>query len=671
MGFKGLGEKLLRWRPDRALLLRASAVVLGLLVVVLLVDRGGAHGRVATSLAVTEKLLPDLKKAAGEPEEPLRLTLVVSGGEEGEREIARRTFSAAPWIREAAAGEVVDGELRAYLGFDEETASLSAAIELSRPGAGPPATAKTERRLISVWALTPPLLAILLAFATRRLFPSLISAIALAALLSAPDLTLLGVDYGLKEYLWAATASDAFKIWILVFTTALIGMVGVATRAGGVQGIVDRIATRARTRRATQGATMGMGLAIFFDDYANTIVVGTTMRGLTDKLRISREKLAYLVDSTSAPVAGVALISTWIGYEVGLFGDLGTSLGLGLDGYQLFFAALPYRFYCGFTLVFLILLIWLQRDYGPMLQAERRALHEGKVLRDGAEPLSGAGMERVAMEPGVRPLAHVALLPILVVILGAGVGLFLDGGGGAQLSADPARFFTYALWRDAFGGAENSTFVLAMAALAGSALVVALARLHRLLSPDAIVRSYARGVWSMAPAVVVLILAWGIKAACDDVGTSHFLIAWLQDSISVSALPLIIFILAAFVAFATGTSWGTMGILIPTAVPLAYHLGGEEALFVAAAAVLDGAIFGDHCSPISDTTVMSSIASGSDHLDHVRTQIPYALTSMVAAGLFGYVWWALGAPYPVGLGLGAMALFGVIRFVGRPVEEPA
>ncbi len=534
-----------------------------------------------------------------------------------------------------------------------------------------PVTVSVTHRFIPAWSVLPPLVAIVLAFVTLRLVFSLLTAILLGGLLAVGPNPIAFVGHSLKVYLWQATFSDPFKLWILAFTCALIGMVQVSTRAGGVQGIVDRIATLARSARSTQIATALMGVAIFFDDYANTILVGSTMRPLTDAMRVSREKLSYLVDSTSAPVAGVAIISTWIGYEVGLFTDIAHSLGLHQDGYQLFFSALPYRFYCLFTLVFLGILLGMGRDYGPMLRAERRAHRTGEVIRAGAVPLASRTFTVPGPREGVRPLARVAVVPIAVVLVGTVVGLLWDGGAFATLAAHPTALFTVALWRGAFGSASDSTMVLFLASAAGSVAVFALALGHRLLSPKDAAVAYGRGVASMYLAIVILLLAWGIKATCDDLGTSYFLVAGLEHVVNPALLPMIIFLLAALVSFATGTSWGTMGILIPTAVPLAYHLGGLPEMYISMAAVLDGAIFGDHCSPISDTTVMSSIASGSDHLDHVRTQIPYALTAMGFAAVFGYLWDATGLPYWAGwlIGIAGMAVF--IRVVGRKARDEA
>ena len=534
-----------------------------------------------------------------------------------------------------------------------------------------------EHRALSPWSVLPPLLAIVLAFATGRLVLSLLAAIVLGAALSAglAPLAILGktaVDYG-----WKTTFTDPDKLWIFVFTTILVGLVNLATRAGGIQGVVDRLMRIAKGPRSAQFVTYLLGVAIFFDDYANTILVGNTMRPLTDRMRVSREKLSWLVDSTSAPVAGIAVISTWIGYEVGLLGDLATGLGLGMDGYGLFFQALPFRFYCMFTILFVGMIVLSGRDFGPMLAAERRAARTGMLIRPGSQPLSSGTFQSSRAKEGIPRRMHVALLPIGVMLVGTLFGLLWDGGGLATVRETPSALFSGETWRLAFGAA-SSTRVLGLASIAAALCAFALVLGHRLLSPRESVVAFLQGMRAMWMAIVILTLAWGIKAVCDDLGTSYFLVAGLQNSVPAPLLPLLIFVLASVVAFATGTSWGTMGILIPTAAPLAFHLAGPEGMFLSLAAVLDGAIFGDHISPISDTTVMSSIASGSDHLDHVRTQAPYAVVVLAAAGMFGYVWNAYGGSYGLGWLLGPGFMAAVIFLLGKnaraglePRVEPA
>ena len=549
------------------------------------------------------------------------------------------------------------------------------------------ATAAVHRQVrlkpVDGWSLFPPIAAILVAVISGRVLLGLALAVFSGGLLTAVDAPLYGLPFAALEkaavdYVWTPLRSS-FQLYILGFTAALIGMVRVTTLAGGNAGIAAVLAARAESARSTRFAAFLMGLAIFFDDYANTIVVGTTLRPTTDRFRISREKLAYIVDSTAAPVAGVAVISTWIGFEVGLFGDLMQDLGTGVSGYQLFFHALPVRFYCLFTLLFVATSSWFQRDYGTMYRAERRARSTGRVLRPGAVPLTGRRGADVKAAGGVQPAWWAAAVPVLVVVFAVVFGMAVDTWNHAGVR--PVRLknslVSFSYWTECFSNADNPR-VLFLSAILGSvvALLIAVTRRRAnggaaLISPLTAIRTWALGIMGIQHAIAILIMAWAIQAICKDIGTSVYLAAALSPLMVPGLLPLLIFLLAAAIAFAIGTSWATMAILIPTAVPLAHSLGGLPLTILAAAAVLDGAIFGDHCSPISDTTVMSSIATSCDHLDHVRTQLPYALTTMAVAALAGYVGTAFFYPGWIGLVIGLCAIPAILLLFGRNPDMPA
>ncbi len=532
-------------------------------------------------------------------------------------------------------------------------------------------------RTIDGWSLFPPLAAILVAVLSGRLIPGLSLAILAGGLLSVPgtlpvhQMAWEAFRHAAVDYVWTPLESS-FQLYILGFTAALIGMVRVTSLTGGNLGIASLLASRAEGARSARISAFLMGLAIFFDDYANTIVVGTTLRPIADRFRVSREKLAYLVDSTAAPIAGVAIISTWIGYEVGLFEDLMRDLRTGISGYQLFFSILPVRFYCLFTLVFVAASAWFQRDYGPMLRAERRAQTTGQVLRPGAAPMTGR-LEEIGPAEGVVPAWWTAALPVIAVIAAVISGMAIDTLDHPAVSEIRLResVFSVAYWTACFSRADNAK-VLFLSAMLGSALaiLIALTRRNRhtgalAIRPLEALSTYVRGIFGVYYAIAILILAWAIKEVCTDAGTSVYLTAALSPLLSPGLLPVLIFGLASLVAFSIGTSWTTMAILIPTVVPLAHAMGGIPLTALAAAAVLDGAIFGDHCSPISDTTVMSSIASSCDHIDHVKTQLPYALTTMSVAAFIGYLGTALLYPWWTGLGLGLAAVLGVLFIFGK------
>ena len=331
----------------------------------------------------------------------------------------------------------------------------------------------------SGWSLFPPFCAILIGILSGRLVIGLSVAVLGSAAIVSAETTLTAIAWdalitACVDYLWGQVAGE-FSLYILGFTVTLIGMVRVTSLAGGNAGIANLLARGAGGAQSARKATVFLGLAIFFDDYANTIVAGSTMRPITDRFRVSREKLAYLVDSTAAPIAGLAIISTWIGYEVGLFQGLMTDLGTGLSGYALFFMALPARFYCLLALVFVVVSTWSGRDFGPMLKAERRAQETGQVLREGARPLTGRQAD-VATAPNIDPAWWVAALPVFAVVLSVISGVALDAADSETVITARAQagLLSSRFWAAAFSNA-NSGRVLFDAALIGSALALLLA----------------------------------------------------------------------------------------------------------------------------------------------------------------------------------------------------
>ena len=528
-----------------------------------------------------------------------------------------------------------------------------------------PEKAYTVERLKVRWtAALPPLIAVTLALLTQRLVLSLFLAIVCGSLLATPGNPVTGISNVLMVH-GAHALGDFFHIQILLFAGLLLGMVDIMNVSGGTRGVIQALQRFVSTRRSTQAVTWIMGMFVFFDDYANSFVIGTTMRSVTDRLKISREKLAYLVDSTAAPVSGLAIISTWIGYEVGLFQEAINALeGIQLGGYQAFVQALPYRFYCILTLIMVGLVVWLKRDFGPMYHAEVRAIKEGLILRDGASPLTSSTFNGLDAKENI-PLRWInAAVPVFTVIIATLVGLFISGGGTAY---SISQLFSVQTLGTIFSGA-NSGSVLLYSSLAGCLAAAILVLIQGILSPWELAVAWGKGMSSIGLASVILVLAWMLNDVSSNIGTAPFLIAVIRDIIQPLWLPLLIFLLAGAVAFSTGSSWSTMAILIPVAVPLAYELGDASLMIIAMGAVLDGAIFGDHCSPLSDTTILSSMACSSDHLDHVKTQMPYALVTMVAAAMLCYLPASAGwTPYPL-IVLAALALAGFLWVVGKDPE---
>jgi len=531
-------------------------------------------------------------------------------------------------------------------------------------------SASFSLRAIHGWiTLLPPLIAILLALLTRQVIPALAAGIWAGAWIcySGP---FAGALRAIDHYIIQALA-DSDHVSIIIFSLLLGGMVGIVSRSGGMIGLVEVLIPRATNSRRGQMVTWLLGILVFFDDYANTLLVGNTMRPVTDRLKISREKLAYIVDSTAAPISSIALISTWIGYEVSLIGDSLKAIGADPSrAYGIFIESLPYRFYPILALVFGLMIAGSLRDFGPMLKAERRAL-KGKTIADRALPLSdfdGAALQ----PPEGKPRRWInALLPVLVVLGVTFAGLWYTGRGSFAGGDDlPGGLQGIG----AIFGAGDSFKALLWGSMAGCLAALLLSRAQGILNLAEGITAWLNGIKSMAAAVVILILAWAIAAICLDLNTSGYMVASLSDHLVPGILPAIVFILAALTSFATGTSWGTMGILIPLTVPTAYGVAqaagldpasAHSILLGAVSSVLAGAIFGDHCSPISDTTILSSMSSGCDHVDHVRTQLPYAIVVGVVGVLVCDIPSGFGISPLICLLAGSALLAAVLRWRGK------
>jgi len=522
-------------------------------------------------------------------------------------------------------------------------------------------------------AIVPPLLTIVVALTIKRVIPALFLGIWVGAWII-NDFGLIGIWTGLLDtfQVFVANAlSNPDHTAIVLFSMMVGGMVSIITRNGGMQGIVNHIVEWADSARHACVATWALGVAIFFDDYANTLVVGNTMRPVTDSMGVSRAKLAYIVDSTAAPVACIAVVTTWIGYEIGLIGDsLSKMDGLDTEAYLLFLNTLPYSFYPILAIFFVLMVSASGRDFGPMLESERRAQTHGS---DHDEPLKTSAQETESLAPveGKPQRAFNAYIPVLVMVLGVVIGLYVTGMEASADIAEPTL-------KDIIGNA-NSYTALMWASLCSMMTAAVLSLSQRILNLEEVVNAWVHGVGAMLMAMIILILAWSLGEVTDILKTAEFLTSVLGDALPVFLLPTIVFILAAIAAFATGSSWGAMGILFPLVMPLTWAVmtaqgqAGPEhmhILYSSISAILAGAVWGDHCSPISDTTILSSLASGCDHIEHVRTQLPYAMTVGGTAILFGSIMTALGSPWWLGISLGLLVLWLILRFYGKPSRLP-
>lgn len=525
------------------------------------------------------------------------------------------------------------------------------------------------RALPGFATILPPILAIVMALIFRQVIVALFAGIWLGAFL-AMDFDVIRSFYQVIDHYVIdslAGESGADHVSIAIFTLLLGGMVGVFSRMGGTQGIVDVISRIATNPRRGQLAAWLMGIFIFFDDYTNTLIVGNTMRPLTDKLRISREKLSYIVDSTAAPVACIAVITSWIGFEISLIKDAFTALELDRNPFTTFVSSIQYSFYPLLTLAFGFMIAASKRDFGPMLTAERRARDTGKVLSDKAVPISNIDTELTAKDDAPKRWFN-AVIPVCVVVFGTIIGLVVTGRN-ALLEAGTDEFTVMDLFRE-----SNSFTALLWSSLTGCVVAIFLALSQRLLSLTEAMNAWVSGIKSMIPAMVILVLAWCIGAVCNDLHTADYLVAKMSGVISPGMLPTLIFLAAAAISFSTGTSWGTMTILTPITIPLAVKILAlsqiapptqEAVLLSSIAAILAGSVFGDHCSPISDTTIMSSMASAADHIDHVRTQLPYAITVAVIAILAGYIPTAYGVPSAASLLVSLGIIVAIIMILGK------
>ncbi|MGL4773114.1 MAG: Na+/H+ antiporter NhaC family protein [Clostridium sp.] len=540
-----------------------------------------------------------------------------------------------------------------------------------------PATVNSEA--FGIWTIIPPLVAIVLAFITKNVVISLfVGTLSGCFMLQLSGHNIIGaVVQAFLDFVQRALNSlaDPWNAGIVLQVLVIGGVINLVAKMGGARAIAEALAKRAKTPRSTQIVTWLLGLLVFFDDYANSLIVGPIMRPVSDKMKISRERLAFIIDATAAPIAGLAIISTWIGLEVGLIKDGFTIIGQDVDAFGVFLQTIPYRFYNILILAFVIITAVLLRDFGPMRKAEIRA-RKGQVASNEANEQKDAG--DLEVKEGVKLSIWNAIIPIGTLIFSALASFYYSGYSAIMGGEDAALQalltdspFSFMAIQQAFSAADAST-ALFQSALFASIVAIGMAVCKKIFTISEAIEVWIDGMKGLLITGVILILAWSLSSVIKELGTAKFLVTLLSDSIPIFLLPSIIFILGAVISFATGTAYGTMGILMPLAIPLAHAINPDMGyVIMSTSAVLTGAIFGDHCSPISDTTILSSMGAGCDHIDHVKTQMWYALFVAGITILFGYIPVGLGLPVYIVLPLSLVAMTAIIFLIGKPIEEEA
>ena len=468
------------------------------------------------------------------------------------------------------------------------------------------------------WSLVPPIVAIALALITKEVYSSLFVGILIGGLLYAggnPEGTVLHVfSDGIVSVL-----SDSYNVGILIFLVILGSIVAMMNKAGGSAAFGRWASRKIKTPAGAQLATIALGVLIFIDDYFNCLTVGSVMRPVTDKQNVSRAKLAYLIDATAAPVCIIAPISSWAAAVAGFV--------KGEDGFSLFIRAIPYNYYALLTIVMMVGMVLMHEEYGPMALHEANA-RKGDLFTTGNHPYEA--MDEEAAAAGDNGHVMDLVIPIFSLITCCVIGMIYTGG-----------FFEGTDFVTAFSQSDASVG-LALGGFFGLVITVVLYLIRRVMKFRDLMACLPEGFKAMVPAILILTFAWSLKAMTDSLGAKEYVAALVKASAGtfVSLLPAIIFLVGCFLAFATGTSWGTFGILIPIVVD-AFSATDPQLMIIAISACMAGAVCGDHCSPISDTTIMASAGAQCEHVNHVSTQLPYAITaaavSCVSYIVAGYV----------------------------------
>ena len=489
------------------------------------------------------------------------------------------------------------------------------------------------------WALVPPIIAIALALITKEVYSSLFIGI-LAGALFYSGFSFEGTVLHVFNNGFLSVLCDSYNMGILIFLVILGAIVALMNRAGGSAAFGRWASSRIKTRVGAQLATIALGILIFIDDYFNCLTVGSVMRPVTDKQKVSRAKLSYLIDATAAPVCIIAPISSWAAAVTGFVE--------GEDGFSLFISAIPYNYYALLTIFMMIAMVVMNVEFGPMARHEKNAIEKGDLYTTEERPYAGMeNADKIATNGKVIDL----VIPIISLIICCVLGMLYTGG-----------FFSGVDFVTSFSQSDASVG-LALGSFFGLVITIVLYLVRRVLSFQEIMHCIPEGFKAMVPAILILTFAWTLKAMTDSLGAAEFVAGMMEHSAAglMNLLPAIIFLVGCLLAFASGTSWGTFGILIPIVVAV-FANTNHELMIISISACMAGAVCGDHCSPISDTTIMASAGGQCEHVNHVSTQLPYAIVcaavsfvTYITAGYVQNAWICL----PIGLLLMFAVLFAI------------
>lgn len=539
-----------------------------------------------------------------------------------------------------------------------------------------PATDNPASRF-GILTLLPPIIAISLAFITKETILSLFVGVFIGEfMLCVNDLNI--VSSAVNAFLAIGNEviscmADPWNAGIILQCLLIGGVIQLITKMGGAKALADSLAKHANTPRKAQLSTWFLGLCVFFDDYANSLIVGPIMRPVMDKLKVSRQKLAFIVDATAAPVAGIAIISTWIGLEISLIASGFKSIGMDVSGFGIFLQTIPYRFYNILILIFIVMSATTLYEFGPMKKAEQEAR-----ARKDSEPikaLEAPGFDEIQPVEGVKLTVWNAIIPIGTLVIGALISFYWSGYTTILSGENQALITLMKTAPLSFNGifealsASNASVALFQAALLASIVAILMAVLERIMTIEQAISEWVSGMKSIAITGVILLLAWSLGGVIGNVGTADYLAIVLKGTIPYWILPSFIFVLGALISFATGTAYGTMSILMPLTIPLAWAISPDIGFVVTATSgVLTGAIFGDHCSPISDTTILSSMGTSCNHIDHVQTQIYYAIFVAIIAILFGYIPAGFGIAWYICIPVAIIMMYIGLKVIGEKVD---